>query len=331
MVRRYLKAVADSQAYEVRNRERVHAAIRSVGELRAPLVLMRYSSSCALGKLTAHEEAREKHLLRFLDSQDEFVSFVRTFPTVFVSQPATHRLDRPFPRPRAAWYLSRRRADRLVALGMCVCSQWLGWSAPDPNNEHFRSLVDACDALCARECIDPEQLHVWLEYVRTPLISAPTVLLAHTTRSSQRPRCCLHTPCCDAHDVRALSRAAQLPLDQSGKQARPTAGHQLAALLRGIDALLRRAHTDCSPPRHRAAMRHVDVSEAVRAASPSSPATIGASSCIVSSHGGEHAPDSCSVARVSSAQGVVPARMLGPHGGRRAGEYVHLEPGGEAE
>jgi len=45
-----------------------------------------------------------------------------------------------------------------------VCSQWLGWSAPDPNNEHFRSLVDACDALCARECIDPEQLHVWLDF-----------------------------------------------------------------------------------------------------------------------------------------------------------------------
>lgn len=110
------------------NHRRAHAAISSLRELQAPMVLMRFSDFRALGGLASHEEARQRSLLHVLDTHDDLCAFLSDHSTVFCSH------------------------------------QWLGFRHPDVNNVHFRSIVDACDALCEQEGLAPESLYVWLDY-----------------------------------------------------------------------------------------------------------------------------------------------------------------------
>ncbi|KAL1499212.1 hypothetical protein AB1Y20_013719 [Prymnesium parvum] len=120
----------------------IHNAIENISRPQYPMVLVKFSTMKQLGKFVMHEDLRNAGHSLCYDTNEELLTVSRDSPIVFISH------------------------------------QWLGYSAPDPNNEHYNATIDACQQLCNGYHIDPDELLIWIDYVSIPQKLQNTQLLA---------------------------------------------------------------------------------------------------------------------------------------------------------
>ncbi|KAL1529634.1 hypothetical protein AB1Y20_000576 [Prymnesium parvum] len=122
--------------------KKVQEAIESIHKPQYPMVMVKFSTMKQLGKFVKHEDLRNAGQAICYDTVEELRTLSRYSPVVFISH------------------------------------QWLGYSTPDPNNDHFRATVEACEKLCQAQHVDPEDLLVWIDYMSIPQKLQNTQLLA---------------------------------------------------------------------------------------------------------------------------------------------------------
>lgn len=107
---------------------RICRAMTGVTTLDFPLSVMPLSKLREQGRLVPYEEARDAGALRCCDTVESAVAFAAGRPLIFVSH------------------------------------QWLSLLHPDPEAQHYPIIIRAAEALCARQGLDPDSLHIWLDY-----------------------------------------------------------------------------------------------------------------------------------------------------------------------
>eukprot|EP00966_Prymnesium_polylepis_P126484 2925020-Prymnesium_polylepis.2 len=107
-------------------REKIYDAVSAVTTMRFSVCFVRFDELQKLGQFTSHEECRSRGILTTLDTYDQLIAFATKNATVFCSH------------------------------------QWLGWSEPDPDGVHYPAIIDACQALCERQKLKPDDLFVWI-------------------------------------------------------------------------------------------------------------------------------------------------------------------------
>ena len=96
------------------------------------MCLVQYSKFKKHGKLLSHEEARQRGDVVVLDVYEHVLSFAKDFATMFVSH------------------------------------QWLGLTAPDPNGDHYRAIIEAADKVCEANGHRNEDFYIWIDYSCIP-------------------------------------------------------------------------------------------------------------------------------------------------------------------
>ena len=136
---RIKKAIKAQEAYEEALGEKVEEALVKINELAFSMCFVSLANIKTMsGSMWSHEKTRDAGYLKFLDTYDELIEFVKTHPTVFFSH------------------------------------QWLAIDTPDPTGVHLRAIVDAAETLCTRDQIDPATLYCWIDYMVTaPPMRAP--------------------------------------------------------------------------------------------------------------------------------------------------------------
>jgi len=111
---------------------RVTKAAKSITSCEFSVCFCKYSAFEANGKLIPHENALINGDLVLLHTYQDVLAFVSIFPTIFFSH------------------------------------QWLSFTAPDPNNVHFESIVAAAEQLIQLHNIKKNELFVWIDYLSIP-------------------------------------------------------------------------------------------------------------------------------------------------------------------
>jgi len=135
---RHLLAMAAATRETREKQRRIKQAVLGVTQLRFPLSVMSLSRLREQGRLLPYEEARDRGFLRVCDTMESAVKFAADYPLIFVSH------------------------------------QWLSRHHPDPRSQHFPVILEAADALCRLHGIDPERLHVWIDYHSIPQVGFAT-------------------------------------------------------------------------------------------------------------------------------------------------------------
>ena len=198
---RHLLASAAADRENACKQKRIRHAVLKVTTLEHPLAVMPLSRLRELGSLVSYEEARDAGALRCCDTVQSAVAFAVRHPLVFVSH------------------------------------QWLSLTHPDPESLHYPVILEAAEALCARQGLDPESLHIWLDYHSSAL--PPSVLPSPPHRPPPRPR--QHRP----------PPRRRLP-PQSLRRTRPPSGSRLA---RSRSAWPARTTLSCARPRRSTSAR----------------------------------------------------------------------------
>ena len=107
---------------------RIAKAVESMRTMTAPVMLMSYDIFKTLGRLYAHEEARDAGLLTVLDDMAALAAFSSQHAACFVSH------------------------------------QWLGRSRPDEAHVQYTAIVDACASLCESQGLAHTSLFLWIDY-----------------------------------------------------------------------------------------------------------------------------------------------------------------------
>jgi len=110
----------------------VKQAIMAMTQTRFPAIFLRFETFATLGKMTSHEELRDRGALAIIDTYDDLMEFTGRVPTVFISH------------------------------------QWLGFGAPDPENIHYKAILASVKKLAKEELLDEAQVYIWLDYCSIP-------------------------------------------------------------------------------------------------------------------------------------------------------------------
>mmetsp|Transcript_81678 Transcript_81678/g.221273 ORF Transcript_81678/g.221273 Transcript_81678/m.221273 type:complete len:821 (-) Transcript_81678:1114-3576(-) len=130
--RTWVERARAQQRYHSLTRERIAKACRTTQTCMFNVCFIRYATFKKHGKLTRHEIHRELGELFSFDTYEEVFAWVRTNATVFISH------------------------------------QWLGFTAPDPDNVHFPAICSACESICAKTGLAESDLYIWVDYVSIP-------------------------------------------------------------------------------------------------------------------------------------------------------------------
>mmetsp|Transcript_43568 Transcript_43568/g.128294 ORF Transcript_43568/g.128294 Transcript_43568/m.128294 type:complete len:749 (-) Transcript_43568:295-2541(-) len=130
--KRYLKNIEVKAAEKQRDLKRLEDAITGTRKLGFPFVLMPLEKFRSIGRLIAHEAARDAGHLTFLDEPQNVTEFVRKNTVLFISH------------------------------------QWLGFTQPDPQNIHYPAIVAAAEALLASKRISERYAWIWCDYFSIP-------------------------------------------------------------------------------------------------------------------------------------------------------------------
>jgi len=124
-----IRAKAQLEAEEI---ARCRRAVNAARTIESTLHMVNLKSFKAMGKITTHEDAREKGFLVHVDNYDELITFVAKNPVAFISH------------------------------------QWLSWGNPDPDLLQFNNMVGSLEALCKEHGYSEESLHIFLDYTSIP-------------------------------------------------------------------------------------------------------------------------------------------------------------------
>lgn len=108
--------------------KRVRDASNLITSVPFPMVFIKLSDFKSLRRLVPFEVARQKGLQFYMDDFDAITHFCRKHPTCFISH------------------------------------QWLGFSEPDSDNQHFPAICTAAEQLCENAGVVPDELYLWLDY-----------------------------------------------------------------------------------------------------------------------------------------------------------------------
>ena len=188
----YLKALKAKQEQHQNNIQRLQSAVEKVATLEFYVCFIRFEDLKAHGKLLSHEVVREKNQLTILDTFADVKTFIDANQVAFISHqvafgPHLHlALARTLtPGTTLALILSIRPHPPQPTPPHPLppppsppspspfASQWLAGHSPDPENVHFKGIIDAVTALQSRLIRedDPKAdapFYVWLDYISIP-------------------------------------------------------------------------------------------------------------------------------------------------------------------
>jgi len=111
VVKRHKELMAIEEKSKADRKERVARALQQTQHLAYPMCLIAYSHFKAMGKLITHEEARERGLLRFVDTIEGVREAAKNGYVIFISH------------------------------------QWIGQDEPDFDSQHFNCICSSVEAL----------------------------------------------------------------------------------------------------------------------------------------------------------------------------------------
>ena len=119
--------------HNAKRRERVLRAVtHSVTTLQHPLAVVPFSTLCKLGKLLPHEAARDASMLVLLDTLELAYEFASVKSVLFFSH------------------------------------QWLSFAEPDPQNLHYKAMIEAATRICEEHGVDASELYIWVDIMSIP-------------------------------------------------------------------------------------------------------------------------------------------------------------------
>jgi len=113
-------------------KEELIKCVRQVTKLQYPACFVSSSGMRDMGRLRPHEELRNEGALHIVDTMEELQHLQSTKKLVFVSH------------------------------------QWLDEVRPDPNNVHYKGILQGIDFLLGTEGVHADDLLIWVDYVSIP-------------------------------------------------------------------------------------------------------------------------------------------------------------------
>ncbi len=158
-----LKAIEEQHQF---NLQRVKSAVKKVANLDFYVCFLRFEDLQSHGKLLSHEAVRAKNQLIVLDTFDDVKKFIDANQVAFISHQCAS-VHSPLPSPQ----LSQLQPPS--SFSPCTRVRWLAGRCPDPENVHFKAIIDAVTALKCRlvQKNDPKAsktFYVWLDFVSIP-------------------------------------------------------------------------------------------------------------------------------------------------------------------